>query len=250
MRDSKPARSRRFLLWLGLALLAPVRPVSAGGELIVHVLRGANTLNNAVSGVSTTPAVLVTTPSGAPVAGALVIFTAPTSGPSIDFAGSGGTAHTFTDDSGTATAPGIKPVAADGQVEIGVRATKQGLSGMAAILEMNLGTETPGEAQESVEIVQLPETASLRMLRYRVESRSGNPLSGAKVLIAVTALRKSGKMEAIEQVSVVSGADGVAAPALRSNPGHDAVEITVRAAWNGLTGTRYFSRPASDTQNR
>ena len=114
-----------------LTMLAPTA-FAADTGLVIQVLRGAGANNNAVTGGFTSPMVRIVNSNGTPVAGALVVFMAPSTGASVDFAGNGNVAQTVSDETGSAPAPSLKPVAADGQVEIRVMATKEGRSANAS----------------------------------------------------------------------------------------------------------------------
>src|ERR1700682_2722221 len=99
--------SRSILLPCLLAMLAGgAFPAEPG--LVIQVLRGAGANNNAITGGATSPVVRIVTSNGAPVAGALVMFTAPSTGASVDFAGYGKVAQTVSDETGAASAPSVK----------------------------------------------------------------------------------------------------------------------------------------------
>jgi hypothetical protein len=236
---------RRFSLPMLAAGIA-----CAADPLVIQILRGASTNNNAIAG-STSPVVRIVTSGGVPVPGALVVFTAPSTGASVDFTGYGRVAQAITDETGSAAAPSVKPAGADGQVEIRVMATKDGRSANASIFQMNLGVSRSSEPPDALEIVVIPDadlptladverSARRRRIGFRIEDSVGNPVPGAQVQMAVEVRRRSGKIEPLERIDRISAGDGwVLATVDRS--GTDPLELTVRATMKGRMATRYFT---------
>src|ERR1035441_4033682 len=86
------------------------RRLSLPGGLRIEALRGDGANNNPALGVTVSPAVRLLDASGKPVPKALIVFTGPATGPSVDFGDQGATAETVTDESGVAIAPRLRPV--------------------------------------------------------------------------------------------------------------------------------------------
>lgn len=219
-------------------------------DLVIQVIRGAGTNNNAVSGELASPVVRVTNAAGAAVAGALVVFTAPSSGPSVEFTGSGPNAQALSDESGIVAAPRVHPTGADGQVEIRVMAAKDGKTANTSIFQMNLGLESSPDSPDSLEIAMLPmvenpvfKSTGRRRFRFRVETMSGKPLAGAWVQMTAEVLKdaeKPGKSKVINQIQEISAADGTVLIIVERDVGRVPVEITVKALLGGRSATRYF----------
>lgn len=192
-----------------LALFFQLATVADAG-LAIQVLRGGGGNNNAVPGNAASPVVRVVNQQGVPIQGALVIFKAPMRGPSIEFAGTGATAQAITDETGAASASRIRPVGANGQVEIQVVATKEGRTANALIVQMNLGLDSLSESPDLImEISMIPgaSVTASRQVVFRVQNGSGHPVPGARVVITIHAMRH-GRMEEIGHMDQISGPDG------------------------------------------
>jgi hypothetical protein len=236
-------------LFLASLLLCPAA-AAAPPELVLQVLRGEASNNNAISGTAISPAVRVVTPGGVPVAGALVQFQAPSAGASVEFAAYGAVAHVLSNESGVATAPPLKPVVADGPLEIKVTAVKEGQSANASILQMNLGVEG-ANTQDELEIVSISATTGLRQsgplnlgptraFHIRVEDGSGKPVAGAQTQITMQVITRAGKVDGIDLGKAVSGPDGHVGATISQNTGQGVPEVVVKASLNGRYATRYF----------
>jgi hypothetical protein len=233
------------------ALVALAAATVGPAGLRIEVLRGAGANNNAESGSSVSPVVRIVDAAGAPVPQALVVFAAPSSGPSVEFAGHGPVAQVLSDDAGEASAPHVRPAVADGEVEIRVTATKNGGSASLSILQMNVGVEKKMGSAGDLEIVMAPETGAPappqttedqapRLVRFRVESPSGKPVPGVEVQVSVVAVKAPGKTRELDRFKQVSAADGQIVAVVPRHSGGDPLEIVLQAAWNGRFTTRYF----------
>ena len=220
-----------------LAAALAVRP--AAGALRVVPLRGEGANNNAVSGGGTSPAVQVTDGNGSPVRDALVVFSAPESGVSVDFGGAGPSAHSLTDETGAAVAPRVKPVGGNGPVEIRVSASKAGEFANAAIHQMNLGVGDGGRSQE-LNVTAVPSASTKTDFGVRAEDGDGRAVPWANVVIVLRKWTESGKTEEIERQQGPTREDGtfVGHFTKMNTAGH--LEIVYRAEFDGRRATRYF----------
>jgi hypothetical protein len=219
-------------------------PALSGQNLRIEILRGAASNNNAAGASAVPPAVRVTDLEGKPVSGALVIFTAPSAGASVDFAGSGPLAHMETDESGAAAAPYIRPVGANGPVEIEVVAEKSGASARASLFQMNLGVDSGSAAVEDLDVALIAIAGPLRKavpnhVTLRVVGRSGRAAVGAQVECTLRSAKASGETEELFHTSARSNEAGEAVCALNGKGGPN-LELVVRASLSGRSATRYF----------
>lgn len=142
------------LLWLRrlpilCLLIAPLcAAISAGGaqtppaNLQIVILQGEGALNNIKQGIAREPIVQVQDRNHKPVAGALVIFTLPSSGPGGEFLNGGNVLSIVTDSQGEARAVGLRPNQVAGQFQIHVTAQYQGQTAEpVTIQQKNAGTE-------------------------------------------------------------------------------------------------------------
>src|ERR1017187_474728 len=145
------ARLSGCLLPLLVGVAAAIHP--AAGAIRVEVLRGDGVNNNAILGEGTAPMVRVTDGNGNPVLDALVVFSAPESGASVDFGGSGPSAHGLTSDTGVVGTPPVRPVAGNGPVEIRVTASSSGQFANAIVHQMNLGVNGKAGCAQELDVV-------------------------------------------------------------------------------------------------
>src|SRR6476660_5347040 len=107
-------------------------------NLRIVVVEGANA-RNVVQQIAARPiAVRVEDAGGRPVSGATVTFTAPSAGPSGDFANDTPRLTVFTGDDGIAAARGFHPNALTGNYQVQVRAEYQGQSTTSSIAQSNI----------------------------------------------------------------------------------------------------------------
>ena len=235
---------------LGLLLCFGGRPGTAADlRLTIDVLRGADGNNNAFNGTSVSPVIRVKDAAGNPVPGALVVFSAPSRGPSVNFAGEGTVTQAISDESGAAIAPHFVPTGDDGPVEIRVLATKEGASANLAIFQMNLGLHQATALADELDLFGFVEVSTAgrkgptaRIFQVFAGEGPGRPVAGAKVLFSVRTEKNQGKWEALEPLQEVSGPDGLGSAVMSRKSGHTPLEFSVKAVWNGRTATRYFTR--------
>jgi hypothetical protein len=233
-------------------VFTPLLSVAAGAaDLRIEVLGGAGANNNAESGITVSPLIRVVDEAGKPVPRALVVFAAPSSGPSVEFAEHGLVAQVFSDNLGMAGAPQVHPVVADGEVEIRITVTKDGHSASTSVFQMNLGVGKRGDPVDGLEIVMIPASGEMnpprpdgfqspRLVRFRVEGESGKPVPGVEVEITVQAVKGPGKSRELDRYKQVSASNGQILAVIPRHTGNDPLEIVLRAGWNGRSATRYF----------
>ena len=112
-------------------------PGNAPGKLNIDIIEGEDAINNIRLRTAREPIVEVTDENHKPIAGALVLFALPTSGPSGEFANGAQSLSVVTDASGRAVATGFKPNAISGRFEIRVNASYQGATVERRIRQRN-----------------------------------------------------------------------------------------------------------------
>jgi hypothetical protein len=137
--------SQLIIALLCLALIpmtAPCGVVLASAEpnkLFIDILDGEGALNDIRGRTAREPVVQVEDENHKPVAGALVLFTLPSSGPGATFSNGLTTLRVTTGADGKATAQGFKPNSMSGQYQIQIQASFGGISTVAVINETNVG---------------------------------------------------------------------------------------------------------------
>ncbi len=115
--------------------------------LQITILDGEGALNNIKQQTAREPIVQVEDENHKPIAGALVIFSLPQSGPSGTFAGGSTEFHGVTDAAGRATATGLKPNNIVGKYQIQVTVKYRDQSAHTSINQSNfMGAAVAGVA--------------------------------------------------------------------------------------------------------
>jgi hypothetical protein len=114
---------------------AQENPVNS--QLRIVILEGDGAINNIRQRTAREPIVQVEDENRKPVAGAMVLFTLPDSGPGAVFPNGSKTLITYTDPKGQAKAKGLKPNSIAGSYQITVNVTSQGLKASAVIGQTN-----------------------------------------------------------------------------------------------------------------
>lgn len=123
--------TRCLSMLLTLSTLFTLSPriawAQAAGRPKIHILiiEGEGAINNMRQRVAREPIVEVRDENDKPVAGAAVLFTLPSTGPSGTFANGLSTFSTTTDNLGRAVGTGLKPNGLEGSVQMKVTATFQ-----------------------------------------------------------------------------------------------------------------------------
>ena len=232
-------------IFLAFSLLVP--PLAASGGLRIEALRGDGANNNPALGVTVSPAVRLLDASGKPVPKALIVFTGPAAGPSVEFGSEGATAEAVTDESGVAIAPRLRPVGGNGPVEIRIMASRGGEFAHFVVHQMNLGVGDAAGREAELSMTKLPEPAgsprpSSRQsaLRVKIEDGKGRPVASADVLFILRKLPVGGKTQEVSRASAQSDSAGEAAGQAPRPSGNVPLEFCVTAVSGGRTVTAYF----------
>jgi hypothetical protein len=141
----KTVRSKRRPL-TAILCLASLHFSAAGGfaqapstpsKIFIQILEGEGALNDIRGRTAREPIVEIQDENHKPVAGAIVLFTSPGSGPGATFTNGLTTFQTTTLADGRATASGFKPNAISGSYQIQISATLGSLSSVAVMNQTN-----------------------------------------------------------------------------------------------------------------
>jgi len=124
-------------LVLTLPSVSHGQAANAGPSLFITILDGEGALNNIRQRTAREPIVEVQDENHKPVAGAFVLFSLPSSGPSGAFADGTQTLSTVTDSAGRAVGAGLKPNGVSGSYNIHVQVTYNGSTANADIHQKN-----------------------------------------------------------------------------------------------------------------
>jgi hypothetical protein len=119
---------------------------AAPGKLFIQVLEGEGALNDIRGRTAREPIVQIEDENHKPIAGALVIFTSPSSGASATFSNGLTTFQTTTLEDGRAVATGFKPNGISGSYQIQVHATSGNLSSVSVINQTNVKPSSTNSA--------------------------------------------------------------------------------------------------------
>jgi hypothetical protein len=129
---------RLKILWV-LAAAALMSAQQAAPELQILVIGGEGSINNVKQRTAREPIVEVRDRNNRPVAGALVLFEAPRNGASGTFTGGSSSLRVTTDAQGRAVGQGFHPNDANGNFQLEVSATFNGLTAATVIHMSNSG---------------------------------------------------------------------------------------------------------------
>jgi hypothetical protein len=169
-------------------------------KLQITILEGEGALNNIKQQTAREPIVQVQDENHRPVAGALIIFTLPGSGPSGTFAGGSTVFDGVTDANGQVTATGLTPNKIAGRFQIQVDAKYHGLTAHATIDQTN----STGSASATP-----PPPAAVHTFPVKAALIVGAVAAG--VAVAVLASQSGGSKPA----TITTGATTVGAPSVR-----------------------------------
>jgi hypothetical protein len=134
---------------IAILLVQPL-PVAAADApaavpaISIQVVEGHGAINNVKRGTAFDPVIEVRDRHGKPISGASVLFTLPAVGPSGTFPDGSKTQMTRTDETGRATARGLRPNGVAGEFDIRVKASYEGESATATLTQTN-ATPAGGE---------------------------------------------------------------------------------------------------------
>jgi hypothetical protein len=126
-----------LLFWQTCGALSQAQ-VSPQSKLRVVIVEGNEAVNDIGAGTVAEPVVRVEDMNGQPLAGAMVVFTLPETGPGGVFADGSRSLIVHTDLKGLAVARGLQPNKTEGPFEIRVDASFQGLTASASISQTNV----------------------------------------------------------------------------------------------------------------
>ena len=124
-------------------------------QLRIVILEGDGAINNLRQRTAREPIVQVEDENRKPVAGAMVLFTLPNSGPGAVFADGSKTLIAYTDEKGQARAKGIKPNSTVGAYQIVVNATAHGLKASAVLSQSNVLTAAVAAGGISAKLIAI-----------------------------------------------------------------------------------------------
>jgi len=151
-----------------------IQPAVAQQGLRIVVVEG-NNARNVVQQIAARPvAVRIENAGGRPVSGATVTFTAPSAGPSGDFANDSPSLTVFTGDDGIAAARGFHPNALTGGYQIQVRAEYQGQTTSVSIAQTNI-TQGKGHGKTFLIVGIAAAAAAAIVVRERNSSSNSTP---------------------------------------------------------------------------
>ena len=122
---------------LAVPLPSPVAAQAPIQKLNLVIVEGEGAINNIKQRTAREPIVQVEDENHRPVAGAAVVFSAPSQGAGGTFASSGQTLTTVTDAQGRAVGRGFQPNKIQGRYQLHVTASKDGQTANADITMMN-----------------------------------------------------------------------------------------------------------------
>jgi hypothetical protein len=152
MNSWKWLRRIKIISLCGLFLATPCLRAWSQGEsagsspqLVISILDGEGALNDIRQRTAREPIVQVEDNNHKPIAGAVVLFTLPGSGPSGTFAGGAQTLSTITDSAGRAVAHGLVPNNQAGTYSIHVQVTYNGSTAETTIHQQNVSHASASE---------------------------------------------------------------------------------------------------------
>lgn len=122
---------------------------AAAPSLVITILDGEGALNDIRQRTAREPIIEVQDENHKPVAGAVVLFTLPSSGPSGAFADGSQIFSTVTDNAGRAVAQGLRPNNISGQFDVHVRVTYNNSTAETTIHQKNVSGLSSGNAQQA-----------------------------------------------------------------------------------------------------
>jgi hypothetical protein len=142
------------LVFASVCPRARAQAANASPVLVVTILDGEGALNDIRQRTAREPIVQVEDENHKPVAGALVLFTLPGSGPGGAFANGAQTLSTVTDETGRAVAHGLQPNNVGGSFNIQVKVSYNGSSVETTIHQKNVTNEStaPQHAAHAVSL--------------------------------------------------------------------------------------------------
>ena len=198
-----PFHSSRFsrILVTSLAILIAVETVPrfsqaqekpGSAQLRIVILEGEGAINNIRQRTAREPIVQVEDENHKPVAGAMILFTLPDSGPGAVFVDGSKTLIAYTDEKGQAKAKGIKPNSTAGVYQIVVNATAHGLKASTVISQSNILTAAAAAGGISAKLIAILAIAGGAAAAGAIAATSGGSNSPATPAPVPTATLTAG----------------------------------------------------------
>jgi hypothetical protein len=205
LHSSYVTKTLAFALCLTTAMLTMAQtamPPAAPHMLIIHIIDGANALNNIQARVAREPIVEVDDENRKPVAGALVLFRLPDSGAGGTFANGSLMLTVTTDAKGQAHGTGLQPNGIQGAFQIMVTATYEGITSNSETINQ---TNTPDGKPIRAKVNQPPPHVIAKW-PFIV----GAAVAGAAAGIAIGVTQSGGSSS--HSVTITPGAGAVGPP--------------------------------------
>src|ERR1700761_9494390 len=138
----------KTLCFLVMNVVCPVswaqQTPAASPQLLITILDGEGALNDIRQRTAREPIIEVQDENHKPIAGAAVLFTLPSSGPSGVFADGSQIFSAVTDNAGRAVAQGLRPNNISGQYDIRVKVTYNNRTAETTIHQKNVSGPSSG----------------------------------------------------------------------------------------------------------
>jgi hypothetical protein len=184
---SKPIRSAiGLILMLGLILpevvrSAPLETMSPA-QLNLVIVEGEGAINNVRQRTAREPIVQVEDENHKPIAGAVVLFILPDSGPSGVFSNGSRSLQVVTDSSGRVAAKGLRTNNLSGKYQIRVEASYQGMNAVTVITQANAVLTTAAGGVSAKLIAILAGIGGAAVAGAVIATRNGNGSSKATTI--------------------------------------------------------------------
>jgi hypothetical protein len=173
---------KALCVWLSLLLFFDLfaRPVFAQAppaRIQIVVIDGEGVINNVGQRSSRDAAVRIDDENSKPIAGAAVVFTLPTEGPSGEFGNGEKTLIVNTDNRGQAAAVGLKVNQIAGRLQIHVNASYRGQTARTNIMQFNMavpGKRAGGAGKTALIILAIAGTAAAGGTAYALRNKNGS----------------------------------------------------------------------------
>jgi hypothetical protein len=189
------------LIFVSNGLVTRAQTANPAPALVITILEGEGALNDIRQRTAREPIVEVDDENHKPIAGAAVLFTLPSSGPSGFFAQGAQTFSTITDSAGRAVAQGLRPNNVSGSYSIHVQVTYNGSTSEASIHQQNVSGQSS------------------------VTNHAAHAISVKAIVIVIAAAAAAGTVAAIlatqgsNSTTISTGSTSVGAPTSTVSPG-------------------------------
>lgn len=147
-------RLTRAILVLSLCVAMPAQ-TSSGRGLRIIPMEGDGAINNVAAHTAHDPVIKVVNGAGQPVAGAVVTFSLPASGPGASFLDGKPSLTASSDAEGVVRARNLTPNKMTGQFPIRITATANGETARMTIFQTNAASTAAGSARKKIVITSV-----------------------------------------------------------------------------------------------